>query len=241
MVDYNTLYNQTKDLKVLYIEDDTNFQTETCIILEYFFITVHSAVDGEDGLEKYLDFYNQNNRYYDLVITDINMPNKNGIELCRDIYIHNQKQSIVVLSAHNESNYLLELLNMGIEQFLQKPINYDNLTKVLYNISNKQHLPNNTNQKIVNFNNNYSWDIEQSILFNGKKVIALTKKEIQLMHLFIKNNQKVTTNEEILNMLWDDEYQTTRENIMPIISRFRKKLPNQEIENIYAMGYRLNF
>ncbi len=244
MLEFNELYNQTKDLKVLYIEDDKNFQEETCVVLNYFFSTIDLATNGEDGLEKYLNFHKEYDRYYDIVITDINMPKMNGIEVSKAIYTYNLKQSIIVISAHDESHYLLELINIGIEQFLQKPIEYDKIMEVLYNVSKnlKQQLSQSINTNLIKLDNTYTWDKEQSLLYNDDENIKLTKKEILLMELFIKNHTKVSTNEEIFNVIWaGEEHFATLDGLMPLISRFRKKLPNHTIENIYGMGYRLNF
>ena len=244
MIEYNELYNQTKNLKVLYVEDDKNFQKETCEILEYFFSDVDLAYDGKDGLEKYLSYFKTNNKYYDIVITDINMPNMNGIELSKEIYKYNDQQSIIVISAHDESHYLMELVNMGIEQFLQKPIVYDKILEVLNNVS-KKILSNSTDTPdatIVKLDENIIWDKKQNILFNKNEPIKLTKKELLLIKLFIKNNNSISTFDEIFDLLWEDEPQlASPETLLPIISRFRKKLPNNNIENIYGVGYRLNF
>ncbi len=244
MIEYNKLYNQTKDLKVLYVEDDKNFQKETCEILDYFFNDVDLASDGKDGLEKYLNYFKINNKYYDIVITDINMPNMNGIELSKSIYTYNTTQSIIVISAHDESQYLMELVNIGIEQFLQKPIIYDKILEVLNNVSKK--ILNNSidtsDVTIIKLDENIIWDKRKSLLFNKNEPIKLTKKELFLMKLFIKNNTSISTFDEIFNLLWEDEPQlASPEALLPIISRFRKKLPNNNIENIYGAGYRLNF
>jgi len=245
MIEYNELYNQTKNLKVLYIEDDKNFQIETNTVLEYFFTHIDLAIDGEDGLKQYIDFHNKHNQYYDIVITDINMPNKNGIELVRDIYNINTEQLIIVISAHDESHYLLELINMGIEQFLQKPIVYDQLTELLDNISKKiikQKVEPQADTNIIKLDENYYWDTEQLHLVKDGDIVKLTKKETLLMQLFIKNNTKISTIEEIYSFVWEgEEHLASMDSLMPIISRFRKKLPENIIENVSKMGYRLKY
>ena len=247
MIEYNELYKLTKDLKVLYVEDDENFQKETCGILDYFFTDVTLACDGEDGLKKYLSYYDADSKYFDIVITDINMPKMNGIELSKSIYTHNASQSIIVISAHDESHYLLELVNMRIEQFLQKPIVYDKILEVLHNTSkklnDKNSIINNSIEKtIINLDGTIYWDKEKSLLMNDNEIIKLTKNEILLMKIFIKNKTQISLYQDIFNNLWaDDSHLASAEALLPIVSRFRKKLPNNNIENIYGVGYRLNF
>ena len=83
--------------------------------------------------------------------------------------------------------------------------------------------------------------MEQSLLYKNQVLIKLTKNEILLMKLFISNKTKISSYEEILNIL---SLHTTEflsiDSLMPIISRFRKKIPTT-IDNIYGLGYRLNF
>ncbi len=131
------LFLYSKKLKVLYVEDDKSFAQDTVEILENFFDKVDLSVNGQDALDKYNTFYNKNELYYDIVITDIFMPKMNGLELTKEIYkIHNE-QSIIVISAHNEVNYLLEFINIGIEHFIVKPFDINEIMSVLYKSSKK--------------------------------------------------------------------------------------------------------
>ncbi len=111
-----------KTLKVLYVEDSEIVRESTCDILDQYFDTCDIAIDGEDGFHKYKQFYEEHHTFYDIVITDINMPNMNGIEMIELILEMNQEANIIVMSAHNESSYLLQLINLGISNFLLKPI-----------------------------------------------------------------------------------------------------------------------
>ena len=243
MVKYEELYKLTKDLTVLFVEDDPSFQKETCEVLDYFFNKVDLADNGQDGLDKYLSYFNEYSKYYDIVITDINMPKMDGIELTKNIYKYNKKQSIIVISAHDESHYLIELINLGVEQFLMKPIEYDNVLSILNKIANNviEQSKSEIKSDIIEFTNDYSWDINKFVLYHYKTEIKLTKRENLLMQLLVKNGNKISTNQEILHTLWDSTVESTSEDaLLPIISRFRKKLPKDLIENVYGVGYKLN-
>ncbi len=112
-----------KTLKVLYVEDCEIVRESTIDILDHYFTEVDTATDGEEGLQKYKQFYEEHHAFYDIVITDINMPKMNGIEMIEVIMKMHPEAHIIVMSAHNESDYLLKLINLGISNFVLKPIN----------------------------------------------------------------------------------------------------------------------
>ena len=129
------ILNYSKDLNVLYAEDDEYLLQETSEVLEDFFATVQSTQDGFQALKKYKDYYEKNAEYYDILITDINMPVMDGVELIKEIHKINAEQSVIVISAYNDSTRLIELINIGITHFIMKPISPPQLMSVLYQSS----------------------------------------------------------------------------------------------------------
>lgn len=117
--------NQLKEISfkyhVLYIEDDDSLRLSTQKLLAQFFSHVDIAVDGQEGIEKYREYS------YDLVISDINMPRLDGIELARLIKEDNPEQPIIITSAYNDSHYLIDLIEVGVDKFVQKPIDLQKL------------------------------------------------------------------------------------------------------------------
>ncbi len=243
MIDYDKVYNLTKDFTILYVEDDISFLKETKRVFEELFYKVDTACNGKEGLVKYKEYLNTKKIPYDLVITDICMPFMNGIELTKEIYKINKSQQIIVISAYDESKYLLELLNMGIEQFLVKPINLEVLLSVLFKSSSKITINYDIQKinKIVKLKNGFLWDINNLSLLKDEKIVKLTKKETFLMQILVKNECKVSTFDEILNTIYDEPQIISDEILKPLVSRLRKKIPKQSIENIYGLGYRLIF
>ncbi len=132
-MDFNNLYKLTQNLHLLYIEDDYSLRQETHEILEDFFASVTVACDGQEGLEAYMHFHQESGEYFDIVLTDINMPHMNGIDMSEAILKQNPKQSIFVISAYNEPHYLTKLINMGVDKFLIKPLQTKQLILALYN------------------------------------------------------------------------------------------------------------
>ncbi|MFA6144426.1 MAG: response regulator [Sulfurimonas sp.] len=125
----------SKDLHVLYVEDDQDLSKSTREVLENFFKSVDVAYDGQEGEAKYKDYLDENAHPYDLVITDINMPQMNGIELSRMILKQTPHQAIIIISAHDETGYLSEAIDMGISAFVTKPIKQKGLYQALYKTS----------------------------------------------------------------------------------------------------------
>jgi len=116
----------TENLEVLYVEDDVSVSLKTTELLKNFFKKITVAVDGQDGLEKYML-----NRY-DLVITDIKMPKKDGIEMIQAIRQLKPNQNIIVTSAYNDSDRLLELISLEISSFLLKPLDANKFLKTIF-------------------------------------------------------------------------------------------------------------
>ena len=137
MTDINELVKLSHGLSVLYVEDDAEIREEMYEILEDFFNVVILAENGEDGLDKFGHHKKETGAYPDIVITDINMPKSNGVTMSKKMLERNSEQLIVVLSAHNESHYLLDLINIGIDHYLVKPIRSEQLLQTLQRAAKK--------------------------------------------------------------------------------------------------------
>ena len=131
------LMKLSQDLTVLYVEDDLLQRAEIAEILHDFFKVVILAKDGQEGLEKFLSHKDESGSYPDLVITDISMPKLTGIEMSQKVLEHNPEQVIIVFSAYNDANYLLDLINMGIDSYLVKPMRSEPFLQVLRRASKK--------------------------------------------------------------------------------------------------------
>lgn len=246
MITYESVYKNTKDFRVLYVEDDEICRREANDIFLYFFYKIDLACDGADGLEKYVKFFSKHNRYYDLVITDISMPKMDGVELSRAIKDTNPTQNIVVISAYDNSQNLIELINIGVNNFLLKPIDYNKILEIFFyigsgskKISKMSYEIKNDDVSVVKIDDEYAWDKESSTIIYNNRPIHLTNKEKLLMELLIRNGSHISTNEEILEVLWDSTDSALNKNLTPILSRLRKKLPKDIIKTQYGLGYRL--
>ena len=116
MISPKELKEAAQGITVLYVEDDRELRENTRRLLATFFMEVDTAENGKEGLDKY------QKGSYDLIITDINMPVMNGVKMVEHIRLLDSKQIILVISAHDESRYLVELINLGVDNFVMKPL-----------------------------------------------------------------------------------------------------------------------
>ncbi len=158
-IDINEVIDNSKDLTLLYVEDNPDAREMTTLILENYFDNLIVAVNGEDGLEKF------NNNHIDIVITDINMPKLNGLELCRKIREKDDDVSLVILSAHNDDSFFLESIDIGVNGYLLKPVEIDQLTNLLFRITQK-HKYIKESKKNLHFLNVYQEAANQSSIIS---------------------------------------------------------------------------
>jgi YesN/AraC family two-component response regulator len=116
----------TEHLNILYVEDEPDIRDYLIPILKQLFHNVIVAHDGLEGLETYEECHID----IDIVLTDISMPKMDGLEMSKEIKNRKKDQHIIVLSAHNDAEYLLEAIEVGVEYFILKPIQYDKMFDV---------------------------------------------------------------------------------------------------------------
>lgn len=112
-----SLQVKAKNLSLLYVEDEDELRLKTSSFLSKIFTNIDLAIDGVEGLEKYT------HKHYDLVITDILMPNMNGLEFINKIRQQDTNQEIIIITAYTEFSYLTESIKLGVAGYLIKPLN----------------------------------------------------------------------------------------------------------------------
>lgn len=116
----------SKQLTLLYVEDSKESRESTLLVFKIFFDNIIVATDGQDGLEKF-----KNNANIDIVISDINMPIMNGLEMSKEIVKIDPSIPILISSAYNEVSYFMEAIKIGVEGYLLKPLELDQFVKSL--------------------------------------------------------------------------------------------------------------
>jgi DNA-binding NarL/FixJ family response regulator/GGDEF domain-containing protein len=185
------LKKYASECSVLYVEDDELIRSQTASFLGRFFPDVVLAEDGKMGLSTYKE------RKFDVVISDINMPNMNGIEMITAIKEIHYEQKIIVTSAHNDSQYLMSLINLNVAHFVLKPFNNKQFLYVLYKIAEE-----------------LSFDKEKIKL--QEEIVSLSKRaqvivdQVHVGIVVIKNNEVVMANKAFLEIGGFDSYGTLK-------------------------------
>ena len=114
-----------KDITVLFVEDVQFTHELMKLLLEDDVKELYIASNGKEGLEMYKD------KKPDVILTDIGMPIMDGIEMSREIKRLNPNQLIAVITAFNEESYINDAKEIGIDRYILKPIEKDNIFGVL--------------------------------------------------------------------------------------------------------------
>ncbi len=131
----------TQNLKLLYVEDNVQSRESTLLILEDFFDEIVVVHNGEAGLHEFkTNKISEKIKNFDLIITDINMPKLNGLQMIEKIRKIDINISILVLSAYNESDFFLDSIKQGVDGYLLKPINVEQFLSILGKVVEKRKL-----------------------------------------------------------------------------------------------------
>lgn len=130
-ISFSDLLALTSPLRVLYVEDDVVLRENTTAFLRDLFGEIDEASDGKEAFK----LYQEHQGNYDIVITDLNMPQMNGMDLIRNIQMINPKQPIIVVSAHNETEYFLESIRNNVNGYILKPIDFNQLMETVYKVA----------------------------------------------------------------------------------------------------------
>ena len=128
-VDLERIKKICRKVTILCVEDDFELRNQLVVLLSNFFNDIFVAIDGEEALDLYKE-----QGGFGIVLTDLNMPKMDGIELIKEIKKIDENQKVVVLTAHNEGSYLDELDRLKITSFMEKPVKLNDFIKVILNL-----------------------------------------------------------------------------------------------------------
>ena len=219
-------YDLLKSKTILYIEDDLSLQKNIKEILQHFFKTIYTADDGDEAYTIYIE--NQNK--IDIIITDINMPNTDGITLSKAIREYDKKIPIVIVSAYTNTDYLLDSIDLNIVSYITKPLTTNKTLKLLDKFLDYFQLANS-----LSLNEAIKFNHANGILSINGKTVQLTQKESKFFKLLVEND--IVTYEMMYEYLWDYDKTPSEDALKSFMRKFKKKLPKDLCKNQKGVGY----
>jgi len=218
-----------KPLTILYIEDEFLIRQNAVEYLSRYCTKVYEARDGLEGLEVY-------NKYKpDIVISDINMPRLNGLAFAAKVREQDKTTPIIIATAHTETAYLLQAVELQLIKYIVKPITAEKLNTALSLACDA--LDTSYIHSIL-LNQNTHYDTLNKTLLIENKLVKLTHNELLFFDFLIKNRQRSITYKEIENLIWAYEGMSM-DALRSLVRGLRKKLIGNFIENVSGIGYRL--
>ncbi len=220
-----------KDISILIAEDELELLESISEYIEMFFVKVYKASCGIQAYEIYKQ------KSPSIILTDINMPNLDGLSLVSKIREKDNETKVIVMSAHSEQDKLLHAVKLHLETYLIKPIKSDDLKNVLLKTAE---LIRNIEKRIY-INDNVYWNINTNTLWNNKQEIELGNKENLLLRLLFSKPNHSFSAQDIFEYLAQgkEKKEFSSNSITSLMKRLRMKIPNDIIHNIYGAGYKV--
>jgi len=203
--------SRLKDITVLYCEDEEYLRDITKGILESFTKNQFICKDGAEGLA----VFKENQHLIDLVITDVNMPNKNGLEMAKEIKEINSNMPIIVATAFSNSEYLLEAIDLGVDKYVLKPINVKKLLDIM--------------SKSLLYHELRDLYLDQLTKLQNRNALIKDTKTIEKSTLALINIDKFS----ILNDLYGEDF---GDKILLAFAQSMKETFTNGLYNIYRVG-----
>ncbi|WP_434580893.1 response regulator transcription factor [Sulfurimonas sp. NW15] len=219
-----------KSLKVLFVEDEEKLSLLLKNAIGDHFHSFLLAKDGDEGLHIYKKVFP------DVVITDIMMPNKSGLEMAQEIKRINPQSKIIILSAFSDVEKLLGAIDTGVVKYFIKPFDPDEVLQYILSLEAS------IGKKLLNFLDGFVFNKTTNSLYKNNRYIALSKKELLFLQALVKNyegNRGILEYATIKNMIWKED--VSDERLRTFIRRFREKTSKEFLINVKGLGYQIAF
>jgi DNA-binding response OmpR family regulator len=219
--------------KILLVEDDDRLAEDFQQALTQHHYTVEVANDGQDAWEMV------EMSQYDLIVLDWVLPSLDGIDLCKQLRIKGDQTPVLLLTARDSSDSRILGLDAGVDDYVAKPISFQELHARIRALLRRSRMALVSALKWGNLELNPHLC---QVTYSGK-VVHLRTKEYNLLELFLRNNQRIFSQQALLNTLWAPDDHPTANTVRAHIKSLRKQLKQAGagnlIETLYGVGYRL--
>ena len=178
------------------------------------------------------------NKYFDLVLLDISLPDGNGFEICEYIK-QNNDMPVIFLTARDEETNVVMGLDLGADDYIIKPFRIRELISRINSVLRRYGKQENKNNLLEY--KNIKIDMNLAKVYKDGKEIVFTSLEYKILLLMFSNQNKLITREELLDKIWDIAGNFVNDNTLTVyIKRIREKLEDENIiKTVRGMGYRI--
>ncbi len=169
----------------------------------------------------------------DLWLLDIMLDEKSGFDLFEQIKEKYPDKPVVFISARDQEFDRIIGLEKGSDDYITKPFNMKEVVLRVNNIIKRFY----RDDKLIV--DGYEIDEQQRKVFDGENIIDLTNKEYEILMLFVRKKGTAFSRDDILRVVWGDDYFGSDRVVDDTLRRLRKKMPNLSLNTIYGFGYRL--
>jgi DNA-binding response OmpR family regulator len=221
-----------KKKKILVIDDDEKLNQLLSEYLAKFGLEVTSFTHPREGLKAL------KREIPDLVILDIMLPGMDGFEICRTIR-QDHSVPIIMLTARGEVTDRIVGLELGADDYIPKPFEPRELVARIQSILRRS--SKNFSAEVTRIGD-LTIDFNKHHVFIGEKPTDLTTAEFEILKLFVKRQGVVLSRNQILEHLWDIEWDVYNRSVDVLISRLRQKLGDDPrkpryIKTVWGAGY----
>ncbi|WP_374951305.1 response regulator transcription factor [Mucilaginibacter sp.] len=220
-------------MKVLVVEDEPGLVSVISRGLTTAGMEVSVAADGNMGLDMAL------NHQFDVIILDIMLPGMNGIQVCKEIRKQNDTVAILMLTALSSTENVVTGLNSGADDYLAKPFKFAELEARIRTLARRSRAVN-APKSVVSIAGLEVDTLSKTAKRYGKN-INLTATEYHLLEYFVKNQNMVLSRIQILENVWDIDFNMGTNVVDVYVNYLRKKIDNgydiKLIHTVFGMGY----
>lgn len=219
-----------KNFTVLYVEDDDMVRKNALEYLSRVCKEVLLAKDGKEAITMW------SKHKPDIIITDINMPNLNGLDMASYIRANDKNVQIIVATAHSDRESLLRAVELQLVKYIIKPITKE---KLLDALQHSMELIKDKSKFHLQLSANCLYKAYEKTILRNDEEIKLTKNETLFLDLLAHHHTRVVEYQEIEDSIWAVEGMS-QDAIRSLVRGLRKKIPEGAIENISGVGYKLH-
>ena len=215
-------------LTILIVEDENEIRKLMEEVMKSVPPEVYSAKNGDEGIKKFKKFAP------DLIVTDIAMPIMDGLDMAKMINEISPTTPIIALSAFSDKEKLLKATEVGVDKYILKPVDMDELLLAIENIARSKF----KNMNIIKITDELQYNPASKQLLCNNQEILLTKKEFSFIALLINKMGNLASLDEIKKNVWSDE-SVNDTAIRTFVKRVRDKIGQDVIKNIPGLGYKI--